>query len=393
MYLQRVCKQYVGHVTYTLTDGNNMNELNKLWLSVLSYAGGNGWVVKVFLIVLGVALVNFFVRRSLKKLRIKLLTTKNPWDESLVESIGQPFRLLIWVVGITFAAEIIQSETKTFSVEFLGTLRDVGVIFAIAWFAVRFIKRAETNIVSAKKDKKEGLDPTTIYAVAKLVRLTVLITTALIILQTMGFSVSGVLAFGGIGGIAIGFAAKDLLANFFGGFMIYMDRPFSVGDWIRSPDRKIEGTVEQIGWRLTCIRTFDKRPLYVPNSMFASIAVENPSRMNNRRIYETIGLRYEDAGLMRKIISDVQQMLREHPEIDSNQTLIVNFTTFAASSMDFFIYTFTRTTDWVKFHEIKQDVLLKILDIIDGHGAEVAFPTSTLHVPEAVKLEQYTNEH
>jgi len=187
----------------------------------------------VFLIILGVALVNFFVRRSLKKLRIKLLTTTNPWDESLVESIGQPFRLLIWVVGITFAAEIIQSETKTFSVEFLGTLRDVGVIFAIAWFAVRFIKRAETNIVSAKKDKEEGLDPTTIYAVAKLVRLTVLITTALIILQTMGFSVSGVLAFGGIGGIAIGFAAKDLLANFFGGFMIYMDRPFSVGDWIR----------------------------------------------------------------------------------------------------------------------------------------------------------------
>jgi len=370
-----------------------MNELNKIWSSVLSYAGENGWVVKVFLIILGVALVNFFVRRSLKKLRVKLLTTKNPWDESLVESIGQPFRLLIWVVGITFAAEIIQSETKTFSVEFLGTLRDVGVIFAIAWFAVRFIKRAETNIVNAKKDKEEGLDSTTIYAVAKLVRLTVLITTALIILQTMGFSVSGVLAFGGIGGIAIGFAAKDLLANFFGGFMIYMDRPFSVGDWIRSPDRKIEGTVEQIGWRLTCIRTFDKRPLYVPNSMFASIAVENPSRMTNRRIYETIGLRYDDASLVRQIIVDVRDMLRQHPEIDTNQTLIVNFISFAASSMDFFVYTFTRTTDWVKFHEIKQDVLLKILDIIEGHGAEVAFPTSTLHLPDAIKLEQHTDDH
>jgi len=365
-----------------------MNELNKIWSSVLAYAGENGWAVKVFLIILAVGLVNFFVRRSLKKLRLKLLDTKNPWDESLVESIGQPFRLLIWVVGITFAAEIIQSETKTFSVEFLDTLRDVGVIFAVAWFAVRFIKRAETNIVSGRKDKDEGLDPTTIYAIAKLVRLTVLITTALIILQTMGFSVSGVLAFGGIGGIAIGFAAKDLLANFFGGFMIYMDRPFSVGDWIRSPDRKIEGTVEQIGWRLTCIRTFDKRPLYVPNSMFASIAVENPSRMSNRRIYETIGLRYDDAGLVRNIISDVREMLRQHPEIDQNQTLIVNFTTFAASSLDFFVYTFTRTTDWVHFHEIKQDVLLKILDIIEGHGAEIAFPTSTLHVPEAIPLEQ-----
>jgi len=369
-----------------------MNELNKIWTSVLTYAGENGWAVKVFLIVLAVSLVNFFVRRSLKKLREKLLETKNPWDESLVESIGKPFRLLVWVVGITFAAEVTQSENKTFSIEFLDTLREVGIIIAIAWFLVRFIKLAEKNIVRSDKDKEDGLDKTTVDAIAKLIRLAVLITTALIILQTMGFSVSGVLAFGGIGGIAIGFAAKDLLSNFFGGFMIYMDRPFSVGDWIRSPDRKIEGTVEQIGWRLTRIRTFDKRPLYVPNSAFASIAVENPSRMTNRRIYETIGLRYDDASLVRQIIKDVHEMLRQHPEIDQNQTLIVNFNIFAASSMDFFVYTFTRTTDWVKFHEIKQDVLLKILDIIEGHGAEVAFPTSTLHVPDGVNLDQSTDD-
>ena len=104
-------------------------------------------------------------------------------------------------------------------------------------------------------------------------------------MQALGYSISGVLAFGGIGGIAVGFAAKDLLANFFGGLMIYLDRPFSVGDWIRSPDKNIEGTVEEIGWRLTRIRTFDKRPLYVPNSTFTQISVENPSRMLNRRIY------------------------------------------------------------------------------------------------------------
>ena len=91
------------------------------------------------------------------------------------------------------------------------------------------------------------------------------------------------------------FAAKDLLANFFGGLTIYLDRPFAVGDWIRSPDREIEGTVERIGWRLTLIRTFDKRPLYIPNAVFTTIAVENPSRMHNRRIYETIGIRYDDA--------------------------------------------------------------------------------------------------
>ena len=222
----------------------------------------------------------------------------------------------------------------------------------------------------------------------KLLRLSVMITAALVGLQTLGFSVSGVLAFGGVGGLAVGFAAKDLLANFFGGLMIYLDRPFAVGEWIRSPDREIEGTVEQIGWRLTKIRTFDARPLFIPNAAFTSIAVENPSRMTNRRIYETIGIRYDDARLMAVIVADVKQMLKEHPDIDTRRTLIVNFNAFAPSSMDFFVYTFTKTTNWIRFHEIKQDVLLKIIEIIESHGAECAFPTSTVHLASPPGMQQ-----
>ena len=93
----------------------------------------------------------------------------------------------------------------------------------------------------------DDLDLTTIEAIGRLIRITVLITSGLIILQTLGFSVSGVLAFGGLGGIAVGFAAKDLLSNFFGGLMIFLDRPFGVGDWIRSPDRDIEGPSSHLG--------------------------------------------------------------------------------------------------------------------------------------------------
>jgi len=169
-----------------------------------------------------------------------------------------------------------------------------------------------------------------------------------------------------------------LLANFFGGLMIYLDRPFSIGDWVRSPDREIEGTVEDIGWRLTKIRTFDKRPLYIPNSMFNTIVVENPSRMTNRRIYETFGLRYCDSAKIGDIVADVKKMLQAHKEIDTEQTMIVNFVTLSASSLDFFVYTFTKTTNWVHFHEVKQDVLLKIIEIIHSHGADIAFPTRTL---------------
>jgi len=218
------------------------------------------------------------------------------------------------------------------------------------------------------------------------VRVSIIISASLVALETLGFSISGVLTFGGVGGIAICFSAKDLLTNFFGGLMIYLDHPFSVGDWIRSPDRDIEGTVEEIGWRLTRSRTFEKRPLHLPNSTFANIAVENPSRMSHRRIYETIGVWYDDVDKVRAIVQDVKKMLLTHDEIDQTQTMIVNFNQFAPSSLDFFIYTFTRTTEWIHYHEVKEDVLLKVMDVIVAHGAEVAFPTSTVHVPDGLRL-------
>ena len=128
------------------------------------------------------------------------------------------------------------------------------------------------------------------------------------------------------------------------------------------------------------IRTFDKRPLYIPNAIFSQIALENPSRMENRRIKETIGIRYDDADKMEAITDQVKNMLIKHPEIDSSKTLMVNFDSFAPSSLDFFIYTFTKTTNWERYHKIKQDILLKVLKIIADNDAEAAFPTSTIHL-------------
>jgi MscS family membrane protein len=171
-----------------------------------------------------------------------------------------------------------------------------------------------------------------------------------------------------------------------------LDRPFSVGDWIRSPDRDIEGTVESIGWRVTQIRTFDQRPLYVPNSVFTEVSVENPSRMNNRRIYETFGIRYDDLSRMPGIVAEVHQMLVAHEDIAQERTLMVNFVTFGDSTLDFFVYSFTKTTDWATFHAVKQDVLLKIADIVAAHDAEFAFPTQTLQLQTPEALEQLAQE-
>jgi MscS family membrane protein len=346
--------------------------------------GLDAWVLQVFIVVLLTLVVSLIVKRVLRRLEARLESTSNPWDDALIKAIRKPVTVLIWIIGIAFAIQIIELKTEAAIFGAIEPIRDVGVIAVIAWFLVRFIKAAETNLIAAREAGGKKVDHTTADAVTKLLRLSVLITAVLVALQTLGFSVSGVLAFGGIGGIAVGFAAKDLLANFFGGLMIYLDRPFAVGDWVRSPDRNIEGTVEEIGWRLTRIRTFDSRPLYVPNSAFTSIAVENPSRMQNRRIYEVIGVRYDDAAKVGAIVKDVKEMLTSHPEIATERTLMVNFTTCGASSLDFFIYCFTRTAVWAEFHRVKQDVLLKILEIVDQHGAEVAFPTSTIHVPDGI---------
>ena len=331
------------------------------------------WILQVFSIVFTALLIDFIQKKVLRRLQKQLEKTPNLWDDAFIHAVIKPISLMILAFALSVVMDI-ADFTNSYKVF------EVGTVIVIAWTLIRLISFVEINVIKQQAIIGKEVDRTTADAVSQLLRVSVVITSLLVGLQSLGFNISAILAFGGIGGVAVGFAAKDLLANFFGGLMIYLDRPFSVGDWIRSPDRNIEGTVEKIGWRLTLIRTFDKRPLYIPNSMFANISVENPSRMTHRRINETIGVRYNDSKQLPAIIDDVKSMLTSHPEIDSTQTLMVNFNQFAASSLDFFIYTFTKTTNWVKFHEVKQDVLFKITEIVEKHGAEMAFPTSTVHL-------------
>jgi MscS family membrane protein len=346
---------------------------------------------QIFTVVLLTAIISFLASKFFYQVERQFEKTKNLWDDTLLHAGRKPASYLIWLLGLSIASHTANKFSQSDIFSLVGSIRQVGVIVLLTWFVVRFISGAEKIVVSPDK-MKEPMDQTTVSAMGKLFRATVLITSGLVVLQTLGYSVSGVLAFGGIGGIAVGFAAKDLLANFFGGLMVYLDRPFKVGDWVRSPDQEIEGTVEHIGWRLTTIRTFDKRPLYVPNATFTSISVQNPSRMSHRRILETIGVRYEDGTRIEAIIKNVKAMLLANDEIDSTQTLIVNFNAFNHSSLDFFIYTFTKTTNWIKYHDVKQDVLLKIMKIIEDEGAEIAFPTTTMHMPDEIKFKSSSPE-
>ena len=336
----------------------------------------NSYLLEILLVLLFGFLANLIQKKTFKKLVVIAEKTENKWDDAILLSISKPLSIIIWAVSIALAAEVIEKTTEATIFEDIDPLRNIIVVIALAQFLIAVVRNIETFYLSNLKN----IDSTTLDAIIKLSTASIMILAAMMILQTMGFSISGILAFGGIGGLAVGFAAQDLLSNFFGGFILYFDRPFAIGDWIRSPDREIEGTVIKIGWRITTILTFDKRPLYIPNSLFSQISVENPSRMSNRRIKETIGLRYDDASKVEPIIKKVKEMLQNHPDIDNEKTLIVNFNTFASSSLDFFIYTFTKTTNWIEFHDVKQDVLLKIIKIVEENGAEFAFPTSTMHL-------------
>ncbi|MGH8494304.1 MAG: mechanosensitive ion channel family protein [Moraxellaceae bacterium] len=344
-----------------------------------SAQGENYWKINVFLIVLGTAAASFVASLVLRHLQKQLKRTETVWDDAALNAASSPLRALIWVLGINIACHQIARHSSTELFGYASTVREVVVIFIMAWFLTRFVRNVEQELMSPPPGKPP-VDVTSAQAISKLVRISIGITAFLILLEKLGYSVAGVMAFGGIGGIAVGFAAKDLLANFFGGLMIFLDRPFSIGDWVRSPDREIEGTVEHIGWRQTRIRTLEKRPLYVPNSMFASIAVENPSRMTHRRIRETLGLRYEDWEKIGAITEKVRSMLESSEHIDQSQGINVSFTLCNASSLDFLVNAFTRVIDGNEFARVKQEILLRIMEIVREEGADFAFPTQTLHV-------------
>ena len=363
-------------------------QFEQLWADLKIWSVEYSWVLQAFGVVLATLIAGSVVRRLLLGIVQRARSTENYIDDVLFESLVGPVRGLIWIVGVAFAAHIVGQQTDAPIFDAVGTLRVIGIIAMITWFMVRFVKLYESRYLERRLAEGKPVDRTFVQAVGKLVRAAAIITSVLIVLQTLGINIAGLLAFGGVGGIAVGLAAKDIMANVFGGLTIYLDRPFAVGDWIRSPDQEIEGTVEEIGWRRTVIRTFDKRPLYVPNAVFTNISVENPSRMTHRRIKETIGVRYDDMAKVAAIVKDIRDYLIGNPEIDESQTLMVNIDEFGDSSVNFFIYTFTHTTVWTEYHMVKERVMLRIAAIIEGYGAEIAFPTTTVHVPDGLALQE-----
>ena len=307
--------------------------------------------------------------------------TATEFDDIVVNSLQKPLTYLIILVSLVLISESLNNFYQIF--ESFDTSKAIYplILVLISWTLLRILDNYYRN-KSFLKNLKEGDDPIVVentYEITiRIFKIIVIVITVLTLMQEFGLSISGLLAFGGVGGLVLGLAAKDLLSNFFGSLMLYFDKPFKVGEFIKSPDRNIEGIVEDIGWRLTVIRTFSKNVLYIPNSAFSNIIVENATRMTNRRINQIIGLRYDDLEKIPKIVDDVRIYLESHNDIDQSNKPVVYFQSFSASSCDFFIRAFTDTKDWREFLKIKEQVLYKVSEIISNHNAAIAFPTTTI---------------
>ena len=362
-----------------------MNENIKLTTDLIQ---ANLWAFQILIVLVITFIVSRVRHFTLLRAEKRLAQTNLIWGRSTVEAIRKPAAVLIWVAGVSFAIEIVRIEFQTAIFEAVPALRSAAAIAAITWFGFKFVGIYEHSYVAKQTESDSTFDRTTVFITSKILRVVVIILGILVAMQTLGLSIAGILAFGGVGGIAIGFAARELIANYFGGLMLFMDRPFKVGETITSSDRDIEGTVQEIGWRQTIIVKFDTRTLYVPNSVFATIVVRNMTRQKNRRIFEYVGIRYDDADQLVAIVSDTKDMLSNHPEIDQESSIMVNFDRFAASSLDIMIYCFTKTIVWAEYHEVKQYVLVKTMEIIESHGAEIAFPTSTIYLMNEPDVEK-----
>lgn len=334
--------------------------------------------VREFIFLIGIIIGVFFI---LKYALIYFRSSKS-LNEYLRSFCEVAHSFLLWIVGIYGALALLESLLKG---EGYFTLREVIIqlrnIFFVIFSAFLLQKwKRKCKGVFSKSALGKKTDKALFNTLDKLSSILLFIIAFLCVLNILGVPLGVFLTFGGVGGLAISWAAKDVISNFFGGLMIYINRPFTIGERIKSKNKDFEGVVEGIGWYMTRIRTLERFPTYIPNAIINESIIENPGRMYNRRIKSIIGLRYSDINRIKSIIEEVKEMLRLHPGIDHEQHLLVHFINFGPSSLDMEVYTFTKSINLEEFKDIQQDVLLKIADIISSNHAEIAFPTQTLYL-------------
>ncbi|MEI5906988.1 mechanosensitive ion channel family protein [Bacillus spongiae] len=252
------------------------------------------------------------------------------------------------------------------------------VIFHISWGLYNLTSSSSILFQNAREKYHLEVDDILIPYLSKGVRFIVIAISFSIIAQEFDYDVNGFVAGLGLGGLAFALAAKDAIGNFFGGIVIITERPFSIGDWIKTPS--VEGTIEDITFRSTKVRTFEQALVTVPNASLANEAITNWSKMGKRRITFNLGLTYDTPKeKIELVVQRIKLLLENHDDIHQD-TIFVTFNEFNTNSLDIFLYFFTNTTDWGEYLKVRENINLEILNILEEAKAEVAFPTRTLYL-------------
>lgn len=305
---------------------------------------------------------------------------------ALLHAVGKPAGWAPLLAGIWFAANLFPlppivdgQRNVVFDLgDFVSQLFQGATLALLIWFGLR-LTDALTEIWAVRAELTEGtFDDQLVPIVRKGLKVFLVIIGIVMVIENLGGDVTSLVAGVGLGGAALALASKDTVANLFGSIVIFVDRPFQIGDWVEI--NEVEGTVEEVGLRVTRVRTFANSLITVPNSMFTTESINNWSRMRKRRIKLTLGITYDaKADQMNEAVEAIRKVLREDDRI-AQDFFLVNFTDFGPSSLDIFVYCFTTTTNWTEYLQVRQEVLLKFMTEVERLGLGFAFPTQTVHI-------------
>ena len=334
------------------------------------------WLGLVTGVLLAFGLSWFIARWILRVFAWLVRRTENDLDDRILEAVIAPVRLLLAVA--IFAAVVPFLALSVPAARAVGGLEKALVIAAITWIAFRAVDVFELAV----KDRlaAENHTVTTLLPVGR--RVTKVLLGALAVLaalQNFGINVTAVLAGLGVGGLAVALAAQKTVENVFGGITVVADRPVRVGDFCRWGDGKV-GTVEDIGLRSTRIRTLDRTLVTVPNATFSQLELENFAARDRIRLYAVLGLRYETTpDQLRYVLVEIRKLLRAHPKITPDPARI-RFVGFGAYSLDLEVFAYADTSDWNEFLAIREDVFLRVMDVVERSGTGFAFPSNTTYL-------------
>lgn len=318
------------------------------------------------------------ITKGLLHLTLRLAkSTGSKAANTLISAFEVPLRVLIALVGIFIACRVIPAIYGTPAVwNMIVKIFRSCMIFIIAWGLYNLEDAA--RLIAAFLVKRLDLQTNNVLMpfLSKTLRFITIAIALLVIAQEWNFSISGLLAGLGLGGLAFALAAKDMLANIFGGVVVLVDKPFGIGDWIKSNDT--EGTVEDITFRSVKVRTFDQALVTIPNSEIVNKPVTNYSRMGKRKVNFSLTIHYKTSPeSIKSCVERTRSLLLNHDEILSD-SVAVALESIGAGGLSMMIYFYTKTTDWQEYLKLREKVFFEILNILSEENAELAQPAIAL---------------